>query len=73
MGPKRLFGHPFIDGNKRIGHAAVEVVLVLNGFELVETVDEQETMIGAVASDKLTREAFARWLQTRLRPVETPA
>ena len=26
--------HPFVDGNKRIGHAAMEVVLVLNGFEI---------------------------------------
>jgi len=26
--------HPFIDGNKRIGHAAMEVFLVLNGHEV---------------------------------------
>jgi death-on-curing protein len=25
--------HPFIDGNKRTGHAAMEVFLVLNGYE----------------------------------------
>jgi death-on-curing protein len=73
LGFALIQGHPFIDGNKRIGHAAVEVFLVLNGFELVETVDEQESTILAVASGKLTREAFTRWLQTRLRPVEKPA
>jgi prophage maintenance system killer protein len=27
--------HPFVDGNKRIGHAALETFLLLNGFELV--------------------------------------
>ena len=26
--------HPFVDGNKRVGHAALEVFLVLNGYEL---------------------------------------
>lgn len=31
--------HPFIDGNKRIGHASIEVFLVLNGFEIMATVD----------------------------------
>jgi len=35
-------GHAFVDGNKRVGHAAMAVFLVLNGFELVESVDEQE-------------------------------
>jgi death-on-curing protein len=25
--------HPFVDGNKRIGHAALDTFLVLNGFE----------------------------------------
>jgi death on curing protein len=34
--------HPFLDGNKRIGHAAMEVFLVLNGLEVVASVDEQD-------------------------------
>ena len=37
--------HPFVDGNKRIGHAALEVTLVLNGFELEASVDEQERVV----------------------------
>ena len=36
--------HPFIDGNKRIGHAAMEVFLMLNGFEISASVDEQERL-----------------------------
>ena len=27
-------GHPFVDGNKRVGHAAMETFLVLNGTGL---------------------------------------
>jgi death-on-curing protein len=58
-----------VDGNKRIGHAAMEVFLVLNGFELSESVDEQERAILAVASGKMSREAFTAWLAPRVRPV----
>lgn len=32
--------HPFVEGNKRIGHAAMEVFLVLNGVEIEASVDE---------------------------------
>jgi death-on-curing protein len=28
-----VMNHPFFDGNKRIGHAAMETFLVLNGHE----------------------------------------
>jgi death on curing protein len=63
-------GHPFIDGNKRIGHAAMEVFLVLNGFEIIASVDEQEAMILAVASSTQTSDSFIEWLQQRVRPTE---
>jgi death on curing protein len=54
--------HPFVDGNKRIGHAAMETLLVLNGFEVSASVDEQETTILGVASGVSSREAFTAWL-----------
>src|SRR5471032_57962 len=37
--------HPFVDGNKRIGHAAMETFLLLNGFEIDASVEEQERLI----------------------------
>ncbi len=42
--------HPFIDGNKRTGHAAMEVFLVLNGYELLVGIDEAERIILRLAS-----------------------
>jgi death-on-curing protein len=66
-------GHAFIDGNKRIGHAAMEVFLMLNGFEMIESVDEQEKAILAVASGALSREAFTQWLSGRVRAIQEPA
>jgi death-on-curing protein len=40
-----ICNHPFVDGNKRIGHAVMEVLLVLNGYEIVASIDEQEKII----------------------------
>jgi death-on-curing protein len=54
--------HPFIDGNKRIGHAAMETFLILNGFEIEASVDEQEKIILDLAAGKLNREDFSIWL-----------
>lgn len=34
LGFSLINNHPFIDGNKRLGHAAIETFLVLNGFEV---------------------------------------
>ncbi len=55
--------HPFLDGNKRIGHASMEVFLVLNGYEIKAGIDEQEKIILDVAAGNLNREEFTVWLQ----------
>ena len=69
LGFSLIQGHPFVDGNKRIGHAAMEVFLVLNGFEIVASVDEQESTVLAVASGSLNREALASWLERHVQAV----
>ena len=63
-------GHAFIDGNKRIGHAAMEVFLLLNGFDLNESVDEQERAILSVASGRMSRDDFTSWLAARVYPTK---
>lgn len=59
--------HPFVDGNKRVGHAAMETFLVLNGMEVSADVDEQEQIFLNLASGKMTREEFLLWLQNNVR------
>ena len=61
--------HPFVDGNKRIGHAALEVTLLLNGFELDAGVDEQERLILGVASSTIGRDDFIAWVEQHMRRV----
>jgi death-on-curing protein len=62
--------HPFVDGNKRIGHAAMEVTLVLNAHELVATVDEQEALFLNLAAGEVTREELTAWLGQRVKAVD---
>lgn len=61
-----IMNHPFIDGNKRVGHAAMETFLILNGFEIDANVDEQEDVINDLASGKIRQEEFIRWLQNHI-------
>ena len=60
--------HPFVDGNKRIGHAALEVFPVLNGQQLEAPVDEAERVILGVAAGSLGRDEFALWIREHLVP-----
>ena len=61
--------HPFMDGNKRAGHAAMETFLMLNGYELAADVDEQEAVILAVAAGKTSREEFTAGVQAHTVPL----
>lgn len=60
--------HPFVDGNKRVAHAAMEVFLFLNGREINASVDEQEDLFLRLASGKLTRDNLAEWLKEKAIP-----
>lgn len=63
-----ISNHPFADGNKRIGHAAMEVTLILNGREIFATVDEQEQIILSVAAGKMPRDEFTTWILQHVAP-----
>jgi death-on-curing protein len=63
LGFTLILNHPFVDGNKRTGHAAMESFLILNGLEIVANVDEQERVILAVAAGEIRRAEFTRWLE----------
>jgi death on curing protein len=68
LGYSLITNHGFADGNKRVGHAAMEAFLLLNGWEITCGVDEQETVILEVASGTCSREAFTAWLKDHIKP-----
>jgi death-on-curing protein len=69
LGFSLIQNHPFVDGNKRTGHAALEALLLLNGFELAASVDEAEATVIAIATGQVNREGLTEWLRARMKPV----
>jgi death-on-curing protein len=63
LGFSLVSNHPFVDGNKRIGHAAMETFLVMNGNELHAAADDQERVILQLAAGVLRREDFTQWVR----------
>jgi death-on-curing protein len=66
LGHSLIQNHPFVDGNKRVGHAAMEVFLFVNGHEIAASIDEQEHIIISVASGKMARIELGEWLREHL-------
>jgi death-on-curing protein len=66
LGFSLIENHPFIDGNKRTGHAALETLLVLNGYQIDASVDEQVEIILKVASGDVDRSTFTEWLRIHM-------
>jgi death-on-curing protein len=66
LGYSLIMNHPFLDGNKRIGHAAMETFLVINGKELKSTIDEQEKVIVNLAADIIDRKVFTEWVRNHI-------
>jgi len=60
--------HPFVDGNKRLAHAALETLLVLNGHELHAPAEEAERVMLALAGGEMSRAALLAWIRARLAP-----
>jgi death-on-curing protein len=60
--------HPFLDGNKRISHAAMAVFLLLNGYDIDSTVNEQEKLFMDLANGQITRDELTAWLNQNIVP-----
>jgi len=71
LGHSLISNHPFIDGNKRAGHAAMEVMLLLNGHEIIGSIDEQEEVMLSVASGTMSRDEVASWIDQHVVQTDT--
>ena len=67
LGLALVANHAFVDGNKRIGHAAMEVFLIMNGLEIDADVQEQERLMLDIASGQRQRDDLAEWLRHHTR------
>jgi death-on-curing protein len=62
-----LLNPPFVDGNKRVGAAAAELFLRVNGWELDAGDEELEEMTISMATRDVEAEALAIWFRQRIR------
>ncbi|SRR6266487_1353600 len=69
LGFSLVKNHGFIDGNKRIAHAATETFLVLNGFEVKAAVDDQEVIFQLLAGGTLSHGDFTAWVRAHTVPL----
>lgn len=58
--------HPFLDGNKRIAHAAMAVFLELNGLTIAASVDEQEVLMLNLAAGRVSRVELTAWIESHV-------
>lgn len=65
-----VVNHAFVDGNKRVGAAAAELLVEVNGARLRSADSDLEDVALAVARGELSAEALAIWFRQRLEPAE---
>ncbi len=70
LGFSLIKNHAFVDGNKRIGHHAMEYFLALNGFEISDSVDNQESVILRLAASEMGRDEFSAWVVAHVVALE---
>jgi death-on-curing protein len=61
--------HAFIDGNKRIGLAALVTFLKLNGYRLTCSEVEETAMILSAAASEITEDDFTAWVERSVAPL----
>ena len=64
-----VMNRPFVDGNKRIGHAAMETFLILNGKELNADIDDAESLFLKLAAGNVERGELVEWITANVKPV----
>ena len=65
-----VVNHAFVDGNKRLGAAAAEFVVDVNGCRLRSSDADLENVTLSVARGELSAEELAIWFRQRLEPAE---
>lgn len=70
LGYSLIMNHPFIEANERTGPAAMETMLLLNGFEMDADIPEQERVFLQLSAGDLSREELTDWLRAHVKAAE---
>jgi prophage maintenance system killer protein len=66
LGFSLVSNHPFIDGDKCIGHKSLETFLALNDQEISAPIDDTEQTVLRLAVGNLSRAEWTNWVQTHI-------
>jgi death on curing protein len=58
--------HPFVDGNKRAAYVAMEVFLMINGFDLEIEDEDAIATFRALAAGDLSEDELATWIRAHM-------
>ena len=61
--------HAFIDGNKRVGFAAMVAFLEMNGYRLICTEAEETAMVLRAAAGEITEAEWTTWVVANVAPI----
>jgi len=59
-------GHPYRDGNKRIGFLAITTFLGINGYDLTASDEDVVTEMVALAAGHVSESELASWIRNRM-------
>lgn len=59
-------GHPYRDGNKRIGFLAIATFLGINGYDLTASDEDVVTEMVALAAGHVSESELASWIRDRM-------
>jgi death-on-curing protein len=62
IGFSLMNNHPFVDGNKRVGWAAMRTFLIINGTSLEFGVQDGVRIALAIAAGELSRADLVQWI-----------
>lgn len=58
--------HAFVDGNKRVGAMAVQILLLSNGYRLSLRKNELSDMFIAIADGRASEQDLLTWIKSRI-------
>ncbi len=62
-----LINHPFVDGNKRTAYLLMRLILIENGFDIIENQEEKYKMVISASNGDIRFEEIKNWIQTRIK------
>lgn len=65
-----IINHPFMDGNKRIAYAFMEILLRLGGLQLTATKEDKYAMVINASTGQIRFDEIKEWLEENSQPLK---